>query len=390
MSPLMNAPALIWKEIRFRKAGFLLAGLAVVVAVSLYVAFLTTAEAYRRETQRLMRDMGQNLRIIPKETPLDVFWSNGFSEHSMPEEYVQRFRKYTGFSYTHLTAVLQQRVQWRDMTAILTGVLPEVFPPDKSFQKPMTFTIEPGTIYLGSELARRTGAQPGDVVDLLGSPFTVAGCLAERGSEEDIRAYLHLHDLQPLLNLSGRINEIRALECLCIIESAPAEVDPLELARDQLKEILPEAQVVLLQGIAEIRQKQRATMERYLAFLMPCILVGCGVWIGVLAMMNVRERRNEIGVLRALGCRSRTIAALFLGKALAIGFLGAALGFVSGTLLALHFGPELFRITAKAITPQYDTLPRVLTAAPLLAALSSLLPVTLAVTQDPVEALRQD
>ncbi|GAG76142.1 unnamed protein product, partial [marine sediment metagenome] len=124
-----------------------------VIAVALFVAFVATGRAYRRETRRLMRDMGQNLRIIPKETSVDEFWSVGYSEHTMPEQYVHRFASLSGYSYTHLTATLQQKKVWRDMNIILTGILPEVLPLDKRQQKPMTFSVKPGTVYIGFEVA---------------------------------------------------------------------------------------------------------------------------------------------------------------------------------------------------------------------------------------------
>ena len=51
------------------------------------VFFFTTSEASKRETIRLTRDMGFNLRIIPGKTDMDEFWTRGFSKYTMPEEY---------------------------------------------------------------------------------------------------------------------------------------------------------------------------------------------------------------------------------------------------------------------------------------------------------------
>jgi hypothetical protein len=167
----MTISNLIFKEIIHRKINFILGLLAVVTAVALFVAFVTTGQAYRRETRRVMRDMGQNLRIIPKETSIDKFWSDGFSEHTMPEEYVHRFASLEGFSYTHLTATLQKKVVWRDMNIILTGILPEVLPLDKRQQKPMTFSVEPGTVYVGFEVAHGLDIKERGVVDILGRTF---------------------------------------------------------------------------------------------------------------------------------------------------------------------------------------------------------------------------
>lgn len=381
---------LIFKEIIHRKINFILGLLAVVTAVALFVAFVTTGQAYRRETRRVMRDMGQNLRIIPKETSIDKFWSDGFSEHTMPEEYVHRFASLEGFSYTHLTATLQKKVLWRDMNVILAGILPEVLPLDKRQQKPMTFSVKPGTVYVGFEVARGLGIKERKVVDILGKTFTVVKCLSRTGSSDDIRIYGHLHDIQSILNLEGKINEIKALECLCLIEDENDKRSMLAVAQEQLAEILPEAKVILLQGIAEIRQKQRAAMEGYLAFLMPVILAVCGAWVGVLAMVNVRDRQQEIGIMRALGYGSGRITLLFLGKAVIIGLLGAAAGFFIGTALALNLGPGIFKVTAKAIKPEYVWFAWSLIVAPVFTAVSSFIPAMIAITYDPAVTLREE
>jgi len=378
---------LIFKEIFHRKLTFLLSLLAIIMAVALFVAIETTGQAYRRETRRIMRNMGQNLRIIPKQTSIDEFWIKGYSEHTMPEEYVHRFASLEGYSYTHLTATLQKKVAWRDMNVILTGILPEVLPLDKRQQKPMTYSIKQGEAYVGFEVARNLGIKKGDVIDIFGKSFTVTKCLSETGSIEDIKIYGHLHDIQEVLKLEGKINEIKALECLCTIETSKEPVDPRELAKKQLAEILPEGKVLLLQGIAEIRQKQRAAMEGYLAFIMPFIVVACGAWLGVLALMNVRQRQQEIGIMRALGYSSAKIASLFLGKAIVVGLIGATIGFFIGNGLAMSYGPDIFKVTAKAIKPIYGLFIWSIIIAPAFVALSSFIPTMIAVTQDPARIL---
>ena len=77
---------LIYKEIIHRKSNFILSLLAVTCAVTFFVAFFTANEASKRETIRLTRDMGFNLRIIPKETDMNSFWIQGYSDLFMPEK----------------------------------------------------------------------------------------------------------------------------------------------------------------------------------------------------------------------------------------------------------------------------------------------------------------
>jgi ABC-type antimicrobial peptide transport system permease subunit len=185
--------------------------------------------------------------------------------------------------------------------------------------------------------------------------------------------------------MDGKINEIKALDCICPIPGKAS----LTILREQLTSLLPNAKVIQIQSIATAREKQRLTVEKYFAFIMPFVLVVCAVWIGALAMMNVRERRNEIGIMRALGYSSTKIASLFLGKAIVIGLIGAAVGFGIGTGLALSYGPDIFKVTAKMIKPVYGLLSWSIIIAPAFAALSSFIPAMVAVTQDPAFTLRE-
>ncbi|NOY60871.1 MAG: FtsX-like permease family protein [Calditrichaeota bacterium] len=377
---------LVIKEILHRKINFLLGVLAIIMAVALFIAFFTSSEASKRETIRLTRDMGFNLRIIPKSTDMNDFWVTGFSKTTMPEKYVLRFKKFKNFSYAHLTATLHKQVTWRDKKIILTGISPEIEPSGKK-KSPMIFSIQPGTVYLGYEVAKASHLKKGDVIDLFGKKLSVAKTLSENGSDDDIRVFAPLAEVQDILHEKGRINEIKALECLCLMNG---QNDPLKIVRQQLTQVLPEAKVILNQTIAVARERQRKMFENYFALLLPFVVLVCAAWVGTLAMMNVRERKQEIGILRALGYSAGKITVLFLSKALLIGILGAVLGFIIGTALSLKFGPEVFKVTAKLIKPNYGLLIWSLIAAPLFTALASFIPAMIAVSTDPALTLRED
>lgn len=378
----------ILKEIQHRKVNFLLSLLAVVTAVALFVGFFTTGEASKRETSRLMRDIGFNLRIVPRETDMTRFWARGFSEHTMPEEYVQRFAGKKNISYTHLLATLQKRVSWRGLEVLLTGIASEEIAPDGRKKAPMdtAFRIARGEAYVGHEIALALDLKVGQPIELFGAQMTVHKCLPETGSADDARITVNLADAQKILGEEGRINEIQALECLC----RDPNVDSLDLLRAQIEEILPEAKVLQSRATAKAREKQRLMVEGYFAFILPVIVVVCAAWIGVLAMMNVRDRRPEIGILRALGYGTGRIVVLFLGRGILIGAIGAILGYFLGTTLALTFGPGIFQVTADRIAPIPLLLAWSLIAAPALSAVASFIPTVTAVVQDPAVTLRAE
>lgn len=377
---------LIVREIAYRKLNFLLSLAAIVTAAALFVAFFTTGEGAARETRRLMRDMGFNLRIIPREADMERFWATGYAELTMPERYVHRMAATEGLSYAHLSATLQRRIQWREREIVLTGILPELAPPDKV--KPLMYApVDPGVAQVGAAIATGMDLHEGDEIEIRGVRLKVGRRLAETGSLDDIRVYTHLRDAQKMLDLPDRINEIRALQCLCLVDGK--NVESLAVLEAQLKRTLPDAKVVRMQAIAAAREQQRAMVQQLLGFVLPLVVVVCLVWVGVMALLNVRERIDEIGIMRALGYGTSRIAALFLGKAVLTGLAGAVLGYALGTVLALRVGPEIFAVTADALKPAPELLLGALWAAPLFCALAAFVPVFWGVNQDPAQILRE-
>lgn len=114
--------SLIIKEMIHRKLSFLLSLLAIITVVALFISFFTAGQASKRETVKLMLNMRFNLRIIPKQTDMDKFWLNGVSDYIMQENYIQILADSKSISYNHITAILHQKVVWRDKDIILIRV----------------------------------------------------------------------------------------------------------------------------------------------------------------------------------------------------------------------------------------------------------------------------
>jgi ABC-type lipoprotein release transport system permease subunit len=383
----MSIIRLVLKELVHRKLNALLSSLAILAAVALFVCYLTTAEASRRETTRVTRDLGFNLRIIPKETDMDRFWALGYSDQMMPEETVHRLAEHPNvfLVYNHLVACLQERFLLEGKEVILTGVAPAVTAPAQKKQ-PMGFAIKPGTVYLGHRIAERLRLTKGGWIELAGRRFAVVQCLSESGTDDDIRVFGSLSDVQRVLNRQGLINEIKAIDCLCLT----ADQESLRVLRAELAQALPGTKVVQLRSLADARARQRQMVENYFAFITPFVLIVGAAWIALLAIINVRERKPEIGLLRALGYGSGRIGALFLTKAVVLGLVGAVPGYAFGSILALVHGPDIFKVTAGLIKVEPRLLIWALGAAPVFTALASFIPAMLAVAQDPAVTLREE
>ncbi|MBX7168690.1 MAG: hypothetical protein K1X74_20305 [Pirellulales bacterium] len=419
----MSTWKLMWDEIRYRKLNFGLSVLAVTIAVGLITSATALIDGYHRETcqqivaleestdaelakmedetRKLMLKMGFNLLIVHRETDMNDFWSADFSTVDMPQEYVDRLAQSESLTLvTHLVATLQQRIEWNQRKVLLVGYLPETPRPHET-KKPMGLNIEPGTVYVGHELG--VGLKPGDSLEIQGRSFRIAAILPEKGSKEDITLALHLSDAQALTNRPGRINQMLAIGCQCAGERLPK-------IRAQLAEVLPETKITEFNSIAVARAEQRdlvaaerktvveelAThrderqrqMENFAGVLAPVGVLGCGIWVGLLALANVRQRQVEIGLLRALGQGSLRIASLFMGKAVLLGALGAVLGFAAGAGLARWLLVSALSVAASEFAVPVELLPWAIVGAPLLCAVASYLPTLVAVLQDPAVVLR--
>lgn len=356
-----------------------------VTIVALVVFFYTMTRATQKETIRLTRDMGFNVRIIPGETDINQFWVDGYSNLSMSEEVVDKLVDQKSINYAHLTATLHKRIQWRDKHIVLTGISSEEREPSGATKSKMIFAIEENKVYLGYEIANQFNINEGDVINVLGTEFEVSKTLTESGSEDDVRMYFDLPTLQSLVKMEGRVNEVMAINCMCSTKNG----DPLGELRAELQKIAPEAEVIMKNSVADAREKQRKMTDKYFMYLFPIILIICALWLGSVTMTNVKERTPEIGVMRAIGFTSWKISKQFFLRVLLIGFIGALIGFAIGTMLSFQIGANIFNVTKIFIEPNYMLLLWAILIGPLFAALSSLLPVMWAVNRDSAELLKE-
>ncbi len=381
----MSILTMVFKEIRHRKVNFLLAVLAVMTAVAFLVAFYTARKASARETARLMLSMGYNLHIIARDADVGAFLITGIPDKTIPEACLEKLASQKNISYNHLLATLEGKIEWRGKEIILTGVAPEVCPPGQK-KPPMTFRVEPGTAYVGHRIAEALQVRKGDAITVSDKTLRVERCLGESGGTDDMRIQCSLLDAQAILNLPGQITGIKAVDCLCF-----AKGDPVAILREEIRSVLPEAQVLQVKSIADARAKQRQMVHKIFAVMLPFVIAACGVWIGVLAVMNVRDRQQEIGLLRALGYNTANVMLLFLGKAVLVGVLGAIAGFLLGTGLGLRFGPGIFEITARTmVRAEFSLFVFSCLLAPLFAVVASFVPTMIAVTYDPAATLREE
>jgi len=378
----MNPPSLVLQELRHRWPGAVLGALVVSIAVALVVVSLALARAGEKETRLIQRDVGLNVLILSDKTDLGDYWARGYSDHSIPAEYMERVHEQAVAN--RLVPLLKQRVEVGGVSVLLVGIEGERFKGGQVMQPVFGRVLSSGQAVLGGTVARLLGVVPGDSLSVLGHEAQVQTCLAEVGTVEDGTLYVPLQDAQAWLGMAGRINEIQALECHCGDEVE----DPLGLLRAELAPLLPGTIVLRRQDAADARRDQRQLAEGTLALLSPLFVLLAGALIAALGALNVRDRREELGVYGALGHSPLRVAAVLMGRSVVIGCTGALAGCALGEGLAQQYGPALFTHAVAELHTGWPLWLGALVGAPVFALIASL-PATLwSLRQDPVRLLR--
>ncbi|MGC5698895.1 ABC transporter permease [Pseudomonas sp. NFXW11] len=175
-----------------------------------------------------------------------------------------------------------------------------------------------------------------------------------------------------------------------IARAAPAQ-DMNSLASalgEALKTLLPgrDIEVQIPQKIIDGMTRQSRTFGYLLMALGGISLVGGGVGVMNVMLMNVAERRKEIGIRMALGARRRDIRNLFLLEAVTL----TAVGALSGAVLGLGAAYVYARVSGWGFSLASASLPLGVGSTLLIGLFFGLYPAVAASRLQPVEALRDE
>ncbi len=241
---------------------------------------------------------------------------------------------------------------------MVRGIPQESFEHDRGLREHLeivrgSFDVEqPGTIVIGSELSRFLGVQVGQRISLLALPHAAgSGGLRPEGVEYLVtgvfRTGYYLFDLTwSFVSIDDPVMFPAGTERVWGMKLDDRFRDRQMLSRLQS---LPEAG-----GIEAVswREYNRAffgalRMEKImLLLLVGLIFIVVAVNIFHSLRRTVYEKREEIGILRAVGAGSHGIRAIFVSEGLLIGFVGGVVGVILGLLLASHIN-EVFLLAER-------------------------------------------
>lgn len=249
------------------------------------------------------------------------------------------------------------------------GINPEQ---EKHFLNPEKYIVQgnylrnsSSDLIIGNKLAQKLGVSLGDellavTTDINFSTyaltFTVAGIFKTGFSGLDKHFfYISLDKAQELLDCEGAAHEI------LLLAKDPDEA--LKLA-DDIKKIIEETEMD--EVLTAVPWQEHFFIKSYMPMFNSIMLsiIFIIMMIASLVILNtmlmaVLERTHEIGVIKSMGMKDRTITLMILTESLFIGTIGAVTGGVIGSGLSLYTqktGLDLSRMFDKVDVPAFGAL----------------------------------
>jgi putative ABC transport system permease protein len=416
---------LVFESFRRQRRRKLLAGAAVALGVAVATAMIAVATNIGDKINQELRSYGANLLIIPQADTLDVeiggvelkppsdgaflneadlprikgtFWKNnivGFAP-MLPvratlgagarNESVELLGTWFAkqYAYDHesfVTGVRATNPWWK-----VSGM----WPGDDS-----------ADVLLGRELAARLGRKPGGTIEINGQSRRVAGVLTTGGAEED-QVVAPLHLAQEILGRPGAVRRVY-VSALTKPEDALALRDPKTMSPALLEKwscspyvqsiayvlqhALPHARVEPIRQVANTEGTVLTRIQGLMLLITLAALLASALAVSAAMATAIFERRNEVGLMKALGAANTTVASVFFAEAILLAVLGGVVGFFGGSLLAHEIGRSIFN---SQIGVEPVLFPVILGIATLVTLAGSAAAIRRAVRFDPVYALKGD
>jgi ABC-type lipoprotein release transport system permease subunit len=163
--------------------------------------------------------------------------------------------------------------------------------------------------------------------------------LSAMGGPEDSQVFLELPAAQALLEQPGRISLVQLR-----LSGTPQQIQD-QVAR--LERRLPGVDVRPIRQFTEGEAKIYGRISGLLTATVVIVLLLTSLCV-MAAMTNVAmERRNDVGLMKALGGATRRVLHLFLAEAALLGLAGGLMGAAAGIFLSIWLGKQVFGVAAQ-------------------------------------------
>lgn len=411
----------VYESFRRQRRRKLLAGVAIALGVSVATAMIAVATDIGDKINRELRTYGANLVVTPDTDTIDVEIGGVNLKPANDSAYLNEtdLPNIKGMFWRHNVVAFAPTLP---VTSTLNGKQVTVL--GTYFHKQMKYGDEQFTtgapdVYpywkvngdwpaddsqqalIGEKLARESGIRRGDSVVVGGHDETIVGILSSGGAE-DSQIVAPLSLAQQLLGHSNAVRKVY-VSALTKPEDDFARRDPKTMSPDmrdrwyctpyansialQLTEAIPHSHA---EQIRQVAQNEGTVLEKIRGLMLLvtlAALLASALAVSAAMATAIFERRREVGLMKALGAGSFSVAAFFFAEAVLLAVFGGVVGYLAGNLLARQIAQWVFQST---ISIQPVLFPIVIGLAVVVTFAGSAASIRRAVRFDPVMVLRGD
>jgi putative ABC transport system permease protein len=202
--------------------------------------------------------------------------------------------------------------------------------------------VDADTCEVGERAAAHFHIRPPAALDL-----NVAGretsCVVSEvrsfGSNEDDQIFLDIEDAQ---NITGLPNQASLIQL-----NVPGSSKQIQNYIATLQQKFPEADVRPIRQFTEGEARLYGKISGILTATVVVVLVLTALCV-MAAMTNVAmERKNDVGLMKAVGGSVRRVLRLFLAEAALLGLAGGLIGAAVGIVISMGLGKAVFGVAAQ-------------------------------------------
>jgi len=201
---------------------------------------------------------------------------------------------------------------------------------------------DPAACEVGAKAAAQFKVHVGDSLNLR-NQSRQATCkvfaVVATGGAEDTQIFTKLATAQTLADLPGRISLVQLS-----VTGTPDSITRFIVA---LSQRLPAADVHGIKQLAEAEGKLYNRISGLLSITVIIVLLLTSLCV-MAGMSNVAmERKNDVGLMKAIGGSVRRVVRLFLAEAILMGIVGGVIGSAFGILGSIWLGKTVFGVAAQ-------------------------------------------
>lgn len=367
------------------KASFILAGLAIGVAT--VVGVICYTDTMTRDINHKLEKYGANIIVVPQIDNLSLSYGGmtlggiTFETSPIKQAELDLIRKIKNAE--NIAAVGPMtigKIQINGQSALLAGIEYDAMHFLKPWWKISGRPPKHDELLVGIRAAEHLGLKPGQPITLNGRKLIISGLLMETGSQDDHLLFTPLTTAQNVLHKAGEITmvEIAALCHACPVDDMVA----------QIAEKLPMTKVMAIQQVVKGRM-ETFTQFRNFSFGLSVLIVFIGGLVVLVTLMgSVKERKEEIGIFRAIGFRQKHIMQIIFIETGMISVIAGLVGFSTAVCGVYTILSVMGRINISSISFDPRLAAGAIAISVIIGMLASAYPAFQASRMDPNRALK--